>query len=61
MQVERLKSEIEALPEDEYIRLWQWFAEKDWERWDRQIESDVASGKLDFLIEEVLVAKEQDR
>jgi len=26
----------------------------DWERWDRQIELDSASGKLDFLIKEAV-------
>ena len=29
----------------------------DWARWDREIESDSAAGKLDFLIEEAKAAK----
>ena len=33
--------------------------ESDWENWDRQIEADSESGKLDFLIAEVLEAKEK--
>ena len=45
-------------PED-FARLRRWFAEKDWERWDRQIESDSAAGKLDFLLDEVSSAKVQ--
>jgi len=57
MIVEQLQMEIEALPNEEFTRLRQWFAEKDWERWDRQLEADVASGKLDFLIEEASTAK----
>ena len=52
MKVEQLQMEIEALPEKEFLRLRQWFAEKDWERWDGQLESDVAAGKLDFLLDE---------
>jgi hypothetical protein len=31
-----------------------WFAEFDAEAWDRQIEDDVASGRLDALADEAL-------
>lgn len=51
-KVDELKSAIEALPEDEYRELRQWFSEKDWEKWDKQIEDDSKAGKLDFLIRE---------
>jgi hypothetical protein len=34
--------------------------ELDWEEWDRPIEKDSASGKLDFLVNEALAAKAQD-
>ena len=34
-------------------------SELGWENWDRQIEADSESGKLDFLIAEVLEAKEK--
>jgi hypothetical protein len=57
-QVELIQAEIESLSLEEYSRLRRWFAEKDWEQWDKQIEKDSASGKLDFLIEEALSAKE---
>jgi hypothetical protein len=60
MQVKQLQKEIEALSDEEYIRLRQWFAEKDWERWDGHIEADAESGKLDFLIEEARTAKKQE-
>ena len=30
----------------------EWFAEYNWRAWDRQIEEDVAAGKLDALIRE---------
>ncbi len=59
MQVEQLQVEIEALPERDFLRLRRWFAEKDWERWNKQLESDVAEGKLDFLLAEALSAKTQ--
>jgi len=61
MKVEQLQMEIEALPEEDFSRLRRWFAEKDWERWDSQIESDVAAAKLDFLPEEASAAKVQGR
>lgn len=49
VQLVEIKKEIEALPKQEYINLRQWFAEKDWEIWDKQIEEDSNSRKLDFL------------
>ena len=58
-EVEQLQMDIEALSEEDFVRLRRWFAEKDWERWDRQLESDVAAGKLDVLLEEALAAKAQ--
>jgi hypothetical protein len=61
MKVEQLQIEIEALPEKDFSRLRRWFAEKDWELWASQIESDVAAGKLDFLLEEASAAKVQGR
>jgi hypothetical protein len=50
-QVELIQAKIESLSQEEYARLRRWFAEKDWERWDKKIEKDAASGKLDFLID----------
>ena len=32
---------------------------KDWNKWDKQIEADSKSGKLDFLITEAMKEKEQ--
>ncbi|MCG8625028.1 MAG: hypothetical protein MJE68_23890 [Proteobacteria bacterium] len=57
--IEAIKSAIEALPESDYIELRQWFNEKDWDKWDRQIEADSKSGKLDFLIADALKEKEK--
>jgi heme-degrading monooxygenase HmoA len=56
---EDLKSEIEALPHREYIKLVHWLSERDWDAWDHEIESDSAAGKLDFLIGEA--AEEQGK
>lgn len=59
--VEKLKSEIEKLPGEEYSELSRWFLETDWKRWDSQIEADAAAGQLDFLIEEALEEKAKGR
>jgi len=53
-RVEEIQVAIGSLPYQEYIRLRQWFLERDWGKWDRQIEADSESGKPDFLIEEAL-------
>ena len=60
-KVEEIKAAIQSLPEEEFIQLRQWFSEKDWEEWDRQIEADSASGKLDFLVTEALGEKSRGR
>jgi len=51
-KVNKIMAAIESLPEKEYVQLRRWFSERDWEKWDRQIELDSESGKLDFLIRE---------
>ena len=51
-RVEEIQSAIVSLSPKEYARLQQWFTERNRERWDREIEEDAASGKLDFLAEE---------
>ena len=56
-KVQRIQTEIESLSDEEYSELRKWFSERDWEKWDRQIEEDSGSGKLDFLIKEALDEK----
>jgi hypothetical protein len=56
-KVEEIVCSIESLSEEEYSRLREWFSERDWEKWDRQIEVDSGSGKLDFLVREALDEK----
>lgn len=55
--VNEIKAAIEALREEEYAQLRQWFSERDWEKWDKQLEADSESGRLDFLIQEALDEK----
>ncbi len=56
-QVEYIKSQIEGLSKEELDDLYSWFAEKEWQDWDEQVEADSALGKLDFLLEEAMNAK----
>lgn len=51
-RIDDLKAEIERLPSEEFAELFHWLSEREWERWDRQIEMDSQAGKLDFLIHE---------
>nr|VFK38301.1 MAG: hypothetical protein BECKSD772F_GA0070984_102325 [Candidatus Kentron sp. SD]VFK44219.1 MAG: hypothetical protein BECKSD772E_GA0070983_10354 [Candidatus Kentron sp. SD] len=57
----QIQSEIEALPRKEYIKLSHWFYERDQESWDRRIEHDAKSGRLDFLVQEALEEKNAGR
>ncbi len=50
--IEEIEKAIDVLPIDEYRRFREWFLQRDWDAWDRQIEEDSASGKLDFLVRE---------
>jgi len=56
-KVDELKTEIERLPKEEFTELVRWLSEKDWERWDKEIEADSEAGNLDFLVREALDAK----
>ena len=58
-KVEEIQSTIASLPPEDYAHLRQWFAERDWDQWDREIERDTAAGKLDFLIDEAVAEKAQ--
>jgi len=52
MRIEEIKNAIVSLPSDEYRQFRDWFLERDWEQWDKQIQADSESGKLDFLVDE---------
>ena len=55
-KVEALEKEIERLSPAELEAFRNWFVEFDAEVWDRQIEADVADGKLDRLAEAAIAA-----
>lgn len=56
-KIDELKTEIENLPREDFSELVRWLSEKDWERWDKEIEADSEARKLDFLVREALDAK----
>jgi hypothetical protein len=60
-KIDQLKIEIEQLPEEQLAELIRWLSEKDWARWDREIEADSRSRKLDFLIHEAEDAKSKGK
>lgn len=55
-RVEAIEAEIEKLSRSELDELRDWLLEKDWEQWDRQIEADSASGRLQNLFDKALAA-----
>ena len=60
-KVEELELEIARLSPHEFAKLRSWFLERDWEDWDKQIERDSASGKLDHIFEEAQQAHRQGK
>jgi len=52
--VKSIENAVESLPPMELAEFRRWFAEFDGNAWDRQIEQDAASGKLDQLAAEAL-------
>ena len=53
-KVELIEQQIKGLSAEEVAQLRAWFLEFDWALWDRQLERDVAAGKLDVLAEKAL-------
>jgi len=52
MDVKEIESAIAQLPPSELAELAKWFEEFQAQLWDRQLEQDVKSGRLDALFEE---------
>ncbi len=53
-EIEFLENRILKLDHDSFSKLRDWFIELDNARWDKQLEVDSNSGKLDFLINAAL-------
>ena len=57
--IKEIKTAISSLFENEYKELRDWFSERNWKKWDDQLEKDIQEGKLDFLIQEAMMEKAQ--
>ncbi len=52
--LEKIESEVVALPEPELRQFRFWFDEFDAQNWDRSLTADINNGKLDSLATEAL-------
>ena len=52
--IEEIEEAVRGLSAQELAAFRAWFAEFDAAAWDRQIEQDIAAGRLDALAEEAL-------
>jgi hypothetical protein len=55
-KLETIEKEVAALNDRELMRFRDWFSDFDASTWDRQLEHDVAAGKLDTFAERALSA-----
>lgn len=54
LTLEQIESAILQLSPDQCHQLLEWFLELDHQRWDEQLERDIADGKLEALAEEAI-------
>jgi hypothetical protein len=52
MSITEIESAIKDLPPDEFSELSEWFEKFESEVWEKQIEEDLRTGRLQALIEE---------
>ena len=56
-RIEEIENTVASLPVEEYRQFREWFLKRDWAQWDKQIQADSDSGKLDFLVREAMEGK----
>ena len=59
--LEQIEKAILTLPSEKFQRLRQWFFDVDYQRWDEQVEQDIAEGKLEALAEEAIAEFNEGR
>ncbi len=52
--LKQIEAAILSLPSTEFETLRRWFLDLDYERWDDQIEQDIADGKLEIFAQEAI-------
>ena len=59
--VPEIEAAIRQLAPNELAAFRHWFAEFDSTQWDRQVDRDVASGRLDALADEAILDQQEGR
>lgn len=59
--VEEVEAALRRMSPEERAAFRAWFVEFDADEWDRQLEADVAAGKLDWLAAEALADRQAGR
>ena len=52
--LEQIEAAIEKLPREDFFRLHEWIRDRFDDAWDRQIEEDARSSRLDRVAQEAL-------
>ena len=60
-KIELIEEEIKKLAPDELAQLRDWLMDLDAQQWDKQIEQDSSSGKLDKLFEKSVADHRQGK
>ena len=53
-QVQRIEEEVASLPKVELAKFRSWFENFDAQAWDKQIEEDITSGKIDDIADKAI-------
>jgi hypothetical protein len=59
--IEELEAAVKQLSPEDRAEFRAWFAEFDAEEWDRQLEADMAAGRLDWLVAEAIQDRDAGR
>ncbi|MGC1393798.1 MAG: hypothetical protein WA828_05915, partial [Coleofasciculaceae cyanobacterium] len=54
LRLDQIEAAILKLPPDEYKQLLEWFLDLDEQQWDKQLEKDIADGKLEDLAKQAI-------
>ena len=54
LTIEQIENAILQLPPNQIGEVLEWFLNLDYQRWDVQLEKDIAEGKLDALAAEAI-------
>jgi hypothetical protein len=53
--IEQIETAILTLPLNDFEKLRQWFFDLDYQRWNEQLEQDIADGKLETFAQEAII------